>query len=190
MTDKDLETIKRFLVKNRKSGIKSILLISPDKRQIDMVSTLFDSAEITVSNIGDYDIMSGPHKNHYDIIFLENVLMYLEDPETGLNNLLASCNELWVQDLIRGRRMSDAELGDDGDRSRFSFSKFGEDARIKSLDISSLERVEVIDVMFYSDNGPPGYDCRKFIASLKQKERQIDTSNIKQNTQKRHKKHQ
>ena len=120
---------------------KSFCLLSPNKEQEDLITTLFPNATITVKRKGEWDL-NKKNKGKYDVIIAMNIFHYSPDPELWFNNVFNSCKQFWIQDLISRRRgtAKDTELGTDGDSARYQFLP----------DIHSI-LLNAFDVNFYKD---------------------------------------
>jgi hypothetical protein len=131
------------------SSINKIVLLSPAEGEILVAKKHFKGAQIICSNKNEWNLNNKcPYKN-VDLVFACNVFMYCNSsPQIWLDNILNSSKLLVMQDLIRGWRMKDAELGDDGDSSRFCYGDKYK-ARIKgAFDLKQWDN-KSIDVMFY-----------------------------------------
>lgn len=116
------------------------------------------------------------------MIFIAGVLMCVPNVRKAFEHLLTSCNEIWIQDVVRAHRAGANECGGDvgnadfNDINRFAFSKHDEMPRASNaviFDMDEFELVSVDSVYFYSDygagkdpNSPDYKDSRKFVARL------------------------
>jgi hypothetical protein len=171
MTERDLEVTRKFLTKAVPvlGQVRSVLALSPDHRQYQLLRETFPDAQIVSLTQEAYDIDDGPAPGGlYDVAFLGNVFMYCKKPTVWFRNLLESSRVLLVQDLIRAWRGGDMELGQDGDSLRFSFSSMGELARVpETFDVDDPKNgVKTIALSVYSEPTahPPERSCMKFVA--------------------------
>lgn len=187
MTGKDLtETSNKFSEWAKSRNVSRVLLLSPDAAQTNLARHIFPNAEIKVLYWQDYDIMDGqPPGGRYDVIMLANTMLCMPDAVKCFKNLLSSCNELWLQDVVRAWRTESNEVAGasnklfvEGDYNRFSFSKHDEFARENTnanvFDLDTVSWADVIECHFYSDNGArlqsgDYKDCRKWLGILKHK---------------------
>lgn len=60
-----------------------------------------------------------PGRRRYDWLIASNVFMYSPEPVRWLRNVLACCRYFALIDLVQRQRSREAELGADGDRTRY-----------------------------------------------------------------------
>lgn len=168
MKPEDIKHVEK-LMDETSIGLESngkVLLFCPSSEEIELATRKLSGCEITVLDRSSWDLMNEPpeHFPVFDMVLMCNVFMYSQDPVRWLSNISKKCKWLLIQDIIRAKRMPDAELGSDGDSSRYGFPTYGE---IPRIDYFNLEDYDVMDVIFYSDgDGPGGADCRKFVALI------------------------
>ena len=124
--------IKSLLNVIEREKINTILLNSPSWHDIQFWTLIAPSAEIYVLNKRLWDLSNifskskivklklMKPKQTFDLVVLQNVLMYSKNPTLWLKNLAEVAKYVLVQDLrYRIRSKSEDGLGGDGDVSRF-----------------------------------------------------------------------
>lgn len=145
MVDADMETYLAHFPGWRAAlgDVGKICLLSPDKKQVQLVQLLFPAAAITTIGQDEWNLDSPVCRGdvNYDLIFAANVFMYSRNPRLWFENVLARCRYFWIQDLVRGQRMTDRELGSDGDSCRYSRKSHGITVHegVPSFDLSCFD---------------------------------------------------
>ncbi len=127
--------INTLLNKLERKKINTILLNSPSWHDVQFWKQILPSADIYVLNKRLWDLSNTFSKSKivkfrlmkpkqtFDLVVLQNVLMYSKDPAMWLQNLAEVSKYVLVQDLrYRIRSKSENGLGEDGDVSRFCIS--------------------------------------------------------------------
>ena len=143
---------------------KNALLHSPVYPQIAAFADHFKI--IQVVSIENWNILNGKHEETNDILYFGNVLFYINDPKTAIENALKSCKYLIIQDVIyRDRSGHGTEFhGTDGDCMRFSYKN----------DIAKVDNAYSLDYLnpiYYKSYIDKEYlDSKHFIMILKNNE--------------------
>ena len=152
MTPNDLIAYQKILPVWTMGRKRVVTALSPDEAQIKFLTTLFgDPPQILTKK--DWDV-NQPAPCRFDLLFLANVLFYVQDPQQALKNMRLAAQTIWLQDVIRRRRTQTGEHGSDGDLWRFTWYECihpcAVDARIFDL---SFFRPFMEHFHFY-DGGP------------------------------------
>lgn len=125
------------------SGELSLLLISPDRDDLQFARSRFPRARIFASFRWNWDL-NRPcpfGADRFDLCLVSNVFHYSPDPALWYENLLATTRVALIQDLIwRKRSDSPPFLGPDGDAIRYEFNERGvHSAAERTFDLSMLD---------------------------------------------------
>lgn len=121
MIKEDFKRIEEGLADIADGDARSILLLSPNRRQYALFRRRFPGAEILCADRYSWDL-SRKQKWWFDLIFAGNVMMYSPDPSVWFENVLACGHRFVVQDVTNRRRSKvPPYLGSDHDAMRFQF---------------------------------------------------------------------
>jgi hypothetical protein len=123
--EEDFKRIDNALMDIANPDVRSILLLSPNRRQYALFRRRFPGAEILCADRHSWDL-SRKQRWCFDLIFAGNVMMYSPSPSIWFENILACARQFLVQDVINRRRANAAPyLGSDHDAMRFQFRQRG-----------------------------------------------------------------
>lgn len=101
-------------------GCTSALICSPNYLQEDLVSRLC-TGPIKVLQQEDWNLEKPCPFPNSQVVVACNVFHYSAQPVLWFQNVLASCQYFWLQDLFSRPRGGNGELGADGDKLRFAY---------------------------------------------------------------------
>lgn len=120
--------------------IDEVLILSPSPVEENIIHSILPRARIYTRGKNGWDVCERPAPFDVDVTLVANVLFYVEDPATAFRNILTGCRELWLQDLVSGKRGPEY-FGDDGDTWRFSYGNVQSDAPHHRFDLQDTGRV-------------------------------------------------
>jgi len=149
--------------------IKNIAASSPTNVELDILKTMFPSANIESFDKNQWNLDNVPlTEKKFDLYWANAVFMCAKDPALWLKNVFSACENAWIADMIEGWRCgpNGSELAlNDGDVMRYHV----QEERAAFDGAYDLEKCcVIIDKVVYKVNGPKPTN-RSFIAWLKRK---------------------
>jgi hypothetical protein len=134
-----------------------VALHSPCDEQIDCFYKYF--SDVTITGRYGWDILN-ESEIRTELLYLGNVMMYINNPRLAIRNLRKSCIRLLIQDVIyRDRSGHGTEFCNDGDCMRYSFG--GDRARVtNAFDLNYLNPV------YYQSYMDVNFDAKHFIMMI------------------------
>lgn len=162
MTQTDLLILKGALLNGKINGIvaqgKKVAIHSPWKEQYVAMKEAFGDGVIELTR-DDWDILKEKQEGRFGLLVFCNVFMYIDQPAIAFDNVLASCDYLIVQDIIK-RDRGPGIFGSDGDCMRYEYGSIKSNYE-NAFDIRKAG--EVVNFYAYKDNG----EHLHFIAIMK-----------------------
>ncbi len=145
-----------------------IVLLSCSKEQTHLIKRLFPRSRLMKLTVDAYNL-NDPLKRDVEVIAAMNVFHYSDNPLLWFSNILPFCRYAWIQDLINRKRLENSELGADGDRTRYCYTKRGIVSDFPgAFDLSILDE-RVVDFCVY-EGGTTGAgvrDTKHFLMCLR-----------------------
>lgn len=135
MTREDFEQLRR--VGRHLDALPRIGLLSPVRRRsrrrpwrrtVTTERAIFPTATTLSRRKWDLD---RPGTERFDLLVASSVFMYSADPRRWFGNVLEACTCFLMVDIVRRKRSTAGELGEDGDRMRYALG--GELPRVSTF---------------------------------------------------------
>ena len=157
MVPEDYEQMQAaFPLWKKNHYLKEICLLSPNKKQYQLIKGLFPKSNISVCTVRNWNL-SKKNKRKYDLVCAMNIFHYSKQPLLWFNNVLNSCRYFWLQDLIiryRSEKGMPFQLGNDGDSMRYCFLPEVKSTFKNAFDLSIFAQ-RIVNFKTYSTQGNP-----------------------------------
>ena len=149
-------------------AVRKILLISPNEEDYRFIRRVFPGTRIFASFINDWNLNDPPPRRFpkVDLACSSNVLMYSNDPERWISNIVSIASLYIFQDVKYRKRSAEVSnhLGTDGDCMRYTLNP--EKTEQPSFALSAVRHhveryfeFEGIGNDFHSKEDPPIHIC-------------------------------
>ena len=139
MVPEDYEQMRIYFPLWKKGhSFTEICLLSPNKKQYQLLRELFPKSNISVCTVRDWNL-NEKSKRKYDLVCAMNIFHYSKQPLLWFNNVLDACKYFWLQDLViryRSEKGPPFQLGNDGDSIRYCFLPEVKSTFEKAFDLS------------------------------------------------------
>lgn len=168
----DLEKMKELfpLWKQRlgqEPGSICVHSATKEGEEVRFIRDLFPFSDVVLLDEQQWNLM-GAAPREFDLFITNNTFMYSRDPQRWFDNVLASCKNVWMQDICRGRRDPEKELGNDGDSMRYRLEGIMEARLPNAYDLDKTGG-QIVELKHWSSSGAGLDDSLHFYLFLRSK---------------------